>query len=697
MVVANGAFDFACLAAEDESMFPLIFKAIREGRVYDVLIAQSLDAIEGGYLGIDPRTGKALRDPETNDVKSRYSLAICCDLVLGRVDAKRNDVWRVSYALLDGIPEERWPAEARQYPVDDAVNTLEVALGQLEGWDRGLDPERGPARNLDNMAAQVEAAFALHLGAAWGIRTDGERIAALSVEVDAKHAEAVKRYTKMGWIRPDGPKVGSEDQAAVKRAIALAYGASGTCRKCRGAGKVERAPKVSEKTGKPLKAGAPRICSPRNFEDEETCDGTGLDLSTAPMLPRADKGGVKTDRDALMESGDDDLHDFGADEFEKIRTTYLPFLRKGIDGPINLRPNVLVATGRVSYSDPIHQFPRKGGARECIIARPGTVFASVDYAAGELCTLAQVCLWLFGKSKMAKIINASKDPGALHTWLAARMLGVTFEEMKARVKAGDVLAKNYRSVGKSCDFGLGGGMGSPKFVMTSRKKNAGETVCSDGYVHAGLRFCVLLDGASRCGTKKITEWKGRACAPVCKTCTEITEERLRPEFFSAYEEVKEYHEWVAEKVDDDGRMPCFVWNPETGKVEVARWRGGCSFTDGANNAFQALMSDITKRAYCTMTREAYLGVKDDGSPSPLAGSRFPVVVHDEPVGELAWATAHLSAPRMSEIMVQSGYDLAPDVFWKAEPAISQMMTKDVEPVYDESGKLVLWTPKARVA
>ena len=50
---------------------------------------------------------------------------------------------------------------------------------------------------------------------------------------------------------------------------------------------------------------------------EAGCDGAGLDLETAPLLPRSDTLGVKTNRDTLTESGDDDLADYGADEFSK--------------------------------------------------------------------------------------------------------------------------------------------------------------------------------------------------------------------------------------------------------------------------------------------------------------------------------------------------------------------------------------------
>ena len=716
-VGANTAFDLACAAAANESLLPLIFQAIRDHRVYDVLIAQALDAIAGGHLNVDPRTGSDLRKPGGGKIVKRYSLDVCVDLVLGRTNAKERDTWRTSYALLDGISVDRWPEEARQYMLDDALNELEVAVRQVTGWLRGpIDPpgvpeedlERGPARNLGNLSAQVEAAFCLHLGAAWGLRTELSRVEKLALEVEEKHREAVRRFQKLGWIRPNG----TEDQAAVKRAVALAYGASGTCSRCQGRG-VVRGVKQEPCRGAKIRGryqgcGGP-VCSLcegtkiiEKLGGESTCwardggcDGTKLHLSTAPMLPRTDKGGVKTDRDASMESGDEDISDYADNVFEKIRSTYVPYLRRGIDRPIHFSPNALVASGRASY-DTVHQIPRKGGVRECFCARPGCVLCSTDYASGELCTLGQVCLWIVKHSRMVDIINETKDPGSLHTFLASKMLGVSFDEAIHRIAANEKQMQDFRQAAKVADFGFGGGMGSVTFVLSSRKQNSGVTKLPDGSEMAGIRYCILVGGADYCGKEKIMEWNGRDVPPVCAGCVDVVHHLIRPAFFEAYPEVKEYHDWVAERIDLGEPALCLVWNPEKGEIDVVRRRGGCGFSDMANNGFQALLADIFKKAYCEMTREAYLGVKADGSPSPLAGARFPIGLHDEPIAEILEETAHVSAPRISEIMEAAGRSLAPDVFWRAEPAIAKFWSKSMAPVY-RGGKLVLWEPQAKAA
>lgn len=468
IVGANNPYDFGCLLAEDPSLIDPIFKAYAEGRVHDVQVAQALHAIACGNLGVDPRTGARLKGSRGGDDEAaRYKLDLCVALVLGRDDAKAHDEWRLRYALLADMPVEDWPETARTYPVDDVVNPLEVAAAQLVGGGRGATP--GPHRNLADLRHQCEAHWAMHLGAMWGIRVDGEAARELRARVERDHAAFVRRFAR--FFKPGG----KEDGAAVKRAVAAAYGGElPPCPRCV-AGKV-----LSEKTGNPINC--------------QACAGTGLELSRS--VPRTPAGGVQTDRDTLAESGDPELVAYGDNEPEKIRETYLPWLEQGVARPLTLRPNVLVASGRTSYDGLIQLLPRQvtcttcggrkrlgdgpcpdcGGAgtvqgvRECIRAR-GTwllprdevarmdararltmerVFCSVDYAAIELCTLAQFCLWVLGWSKMADAIRSSGDPGMLHTAFGASLRGWSPAEMAAAVKGGDKVAKNYRWAAKAC-------------------------------------------------------------------------------------------------------------------------------------------------------------------------------------------------------------------------------------------------------
>lgn len=363
---ANIAYDMAVMAARADVLSPLIGDAViraifakyDRGEVFDVQIAEALNAIYGGHLFKDPKTGKDLTNPETGK-RGRYSLDTCVRLVLGREDAKRNDYWRKRYAILARVPMADWPEEAKQYPRDDARNTLDVARAQIQTH-----------KNLQCMPVQARAAFAMHLAGTWGLRTEKSAIDKLEADALAGRAESASRWATAGLTDEDGSKVGRQ----VKTRLARAYGARRECPSCKGAGQV-----LSAKSGKPVictdkNLGARRSGGPvfeNGFAVGRGCDGTGLHLFDAPLLQRTPTNGIKAGRDELHESGDEDL--MGLAEYledEKLLTTYIPFLRRGQDVPLTLRSNVLVASGRASYDDAIQQIPREGGVRECFRPRP---------------------------------------------------------------------------------------------------------------------------------------------------------------------------------------------------------------------------------------------------------------------------------------------------------------------------------------
>lgn len=651
VIGANLVFDVLCLVVDGCLTIDDAFALFEDGRAWDVQIAQALDAIADGMLFKEPTTGQPLQS--SSGKRARYSLEICTRLKLGRDDAKVNDYYRMRYAILREIPLDQWPEEARVYPVDDARNTRDVALAQASGREFGPLKGDGPLRNLHDLKRQCRAAWALHLASGWGLRTDPDAVAALRASVDASFNEAVAAGQAAGFLRADG----TEDQAKVKRAVALAYGASGTCARCKGTGKVP-----SDVTGKPVGCKG----------SDGGCDGTGLDLATAPTLPRTEKGAVSASRDTLEESGDDTLEAYGhITEIEKQRSTYLPFLEEGTRWPIIPRPNVLVETGRTSYDGVMQTFPKKGGLRECFVPRPGYVFCSIDYAALELCSLGQVLVDLFGASSIAESINATKDPGSLHTALGARMLGLDPAEMQARVKAGDATAKGFRQAAKAANFGFPGGMGAVTFVLAKRKRIEGETVAKDGTVYAGLRLCILMTGAERCGVEKVSETKGRTHSPVCRACVACAED-LRNEWFGQWPEMRRYFTTVS-AIADTGQMT---------QLRSGRVRGGIDFTNTANGFFQGLAADGAKDALWRVSREVYTDRR-----SPMFGARPLFFAHDEIFSEIPEPIAHLAAPRMAQVMRETMAEWLPDVFVDAQPALMRRWSKDAATVIVD-GRLV---------
>jgi len=641
---ANITFDFGVIIAEAyrtgrTGIVPKVFEAYDKNRVGDVLIAMMLHDIHGGHLGTAP-DGRSYT--LNGKAAMRYSLALVTKILTGREDAKVNDFWRKRYAILRKFPIESWPPLARQYPIDDVVNTYESAI---ELARRG--------KNFHDVPFQTRAALALHLGAVWSLRTDGEAIDALRPELLARYEASVEAYQAEGLFKVVGGKV-KKDLAAIKRRVVRAYalGDPPPCTACDGSGKVE-----SPTTGKPIQC--------------KTCDATTYDLPQG--VPRTKAGGVARDRDTLQESGDDSLSGVAMVSLaEKGLQTYLPALARAADRPMDLNPNPLLATGRTSYSGVIQLIPRSGGYRECFRAREGYYFLSIDYSAVELSTLAQVCLHLLGKSALADTINAGMDP---HCLTAAKMIGEDYDTVLAGKK--DRFAV-YRQAAKPVNFGLSGGMGAVTFVMQNRKENAGSTTGPDGTVYPGLRFCIMVGGAEVCGVEKITEHKGRACPPVCKACIKVTEEVLKPAWLEAYPEMRDYFHYISTNVDLDGSLTQLYSN---------RVRGGLSFCSGANTLFQGLASEGKKLALWNLTKECLL-VKD----SPVYMTRPIADIHDEILSETPIDGAHQAAVRKGEIMVEAMRAYTPDVAVGVEAALMRRWYKGAEPAYNDKGELIPWEP-----
>lgn len=699
LAFANAPYDIAVLAAEDlaaaangeryRDVLGLAVEACLLGNVHDVLRAQELHAIAEGNLGQDPRTGGLLART------GRYSLDLVTSLVLGREDAKSRDSYRTRYGILADVPIEDWPPEALEYPLDDAKNTWLAAAAQLAGGGAGATP--GPHKNLEDMAAQVSAHLAAHLGAVWGLRSDKvaldvlvRRAQDLSVAFRRRHASFFKKSD------------GKEDGKAVRTAVARAYGSEGTCAVCRGGGDA-----LSVKSGNKV------VC--------KACSGTGLHLS--PSVPLTPGGGVAKGKDALLESGDPDLVAYAENQPEKILSTYALWLAGGIDRPITLRPNPILASLRMSYGDVTQTMPRNAldrpddepwadgspdglGVRECLVPRSGFVFASVDYAAIELCTLAQICLWTVGQSSIADAIIETDDPGSLHTMLGAELVGEDFEVFRAKYKAegGSGPATFARWSAKAKNFGGPGGMGDAKFVESQRRPANGETIAPDGKKYPGLRFCILLGGAARCGIVKTNEWNNRDVPALCVACLEIASTVLTPRWRARWDEIKPYWRWVSDTLEATGGvLPLLTPGPDGARATC--YRGGLDFTSGANTGFQTLAARGAKAALRAAMVECWLGKRlvagawpgdpervaawAGGKSSPLHGSRVVFAAHDEFVAEVPLSCADEATERLEGLMVAHMRRYVPDVPVKVESALSLRWSKRAKSKR-VNGKSVPW-------
>jgi DNA polymerase-1 len=200
LVGVNLAYDLVVLAAFRPELLPLIFKAGNAGQFHDCSIREALNDIAV--------TGKVL-DEKDDGQAGRYSMAFMMQRHFNADISgdKVGDVWRYKYAQLDGVPLEKWPQAAVDYPKLDARRTYDI-------WAK-----QAGFKNLHDEPNQVRASIAIQLMVTWGLRTDGAYIAHLEKEVDQVWNEARTEFAKHGIFRPDG----SKDKKLLAQMVDRAY------------------------------------------------------------------------------------------------------------------------------------------------------------------------------------------------------------------------------------------------------------------------------------------------------------------------------------------------------------------------------------------------------------------------------------------------------------------------------------------
>ncbi len=296
----NVAFDFGVIAAARPSLMPLIFKAYAGFRVFDTKIREELNDIARGRVTIGTKHMVVLNGKLT---PCDYSLAGLARRYLNKdrsADKENPDSWRFRYAELENVPLSWWPEDARKYALEDAEDTYNISMAQTE-----QPPDEFTHAN---------AAWALHLMSAYGIRTDGEAVAKLEIELLSEQKKNRARLIKAGILK--GKKMTPKELREGK--VPDYYDNNKPYRWAKDMGLI--------------KEYVQRVYSRRGMKP-----------------PLTETGNVATDKDTLNESGSlllSLLSDAGG--VDKILQTYVPVLKQGIHTPINARFNVLVSSGRTS-------------------------------------------------------------------------------------------------------------------------------------------------------------------------------------------------------------------------------------------------------------------------------------------------------------------------------------------------------------
>lgn len=435
LVGQNVSYDMRVAMARWPELAPEIFRAYAEDRVTDTQIRQQLF-----FIGTRP---------SFDDSVPYYSLARLVQLIFDEdISAgKGPDTWRMRYAELDGVPLSRWPKEAIDYPISDAVWTWRA-------WDA---QERQAKCEIRDDAFQSYAAFSLDLAASRGMRTSAAAVDACEAQHLATLDELRPQLLGAGLLAYEGPKKDPQRKLIMKRAPAQAMVRQAWIdlhRRQAAAGE-ELSPVIYT----PAAQKRHRAAELRN---PDPCD-----------LPASD---FSTDKAAALATGHETLRLRARYVLaEKILSTYVGPMRAGTEGPITTRFG-LASTTRTTSGAPgkplvgtnLQNAPRSGGVRECIVPRAGHLLLTADLAAAELHTLAEACRRIVGHTVMGDLLKDHKD---LHLYLGCLLIGIKFDaDAEARYAQGDPELKRARQQAKPANFGFGGAMGWRTFVLYNLKQ-----------------------------------------------------------------------------------------------------------------------------------------------------------------------------------------------------------------------------------
>ena len=582
-------YDMAVMGAAYPDLLPAIFRAFAADRVICTRVREKLLRIAQGSDKDGPGGGR------------RYDLAACCDAhkidhgYHADADGKKAEPWRVRYGELEDIPIERWPSDAIRYALLDVRNLRTLFTAQELA---------GPREWYADQYRQTRADWALHLVTCWGVRTAAEAVSALAQHVEAEHISTLGLLTRAGLVRPNGTK---DTKAAKARMVSVRTAA-----------------------GLPVKM----TTEAKNRK------------STKPFVPQ-----VSLDADACAGTGDDLL--IGYARFGSIGTlrSRADRLRHGTEIPLQPRYDVLKETGRTSCTQgeaepgqpvatwgfQIQNVHREPGLRECFVPRKGYLLCSCDWASAEMHTVAQVCLWMGIRSRLADALNAGQDP---HLVLAASILGWDYDRaltakrgLGGHLDGGEV--KRTRQMAKAGNFGFPGGMGAAAFQ---------EFAAQTYGVHLSPAEVALLK----------ERWLAR------------------------YPEFREYFARVNALVEAGRPIEHY---------RSRRFRGGASYCATCNTFFQGLAADMAKDAAFNLAAGCYLGA------GALGGCRVVGFIHDEFLVEVPERTAHEAALAVQLVMEEAGRAWCPDVPVRAEPALMRAWSKGAEPAYID-GRLVAWEDRS---
>lgn len=727
----NGPFDWACLVEESDSeeLLELVFKALRDGRLSCIDTREKLLLNERGLLR-DAEDDEDARGIPLYEMVQKY---LNIDI---RGDKKNPDAWRMRYFELRDVPLDLWPSEAVRYAEDDALFNVLVYLKQQEvaASTDYLDPSY-PWLITDERR-KVAKKFALHLMAAWGCRTDPEKVSTISRAVADGMEKIEKLMLDEGLARLKTEK-GVVSVATTRRAVqdrvTLAYACEALgldveeVRKASAniTSDIALAPESSRErqdtTTRSLAllardygveyAGFPAIY-PKNSKPEgggicAIVDGVRTTPSTYdPREPsdRFPEGQASWSRLTLLGCGDEALVLLGQQgEIQKLSSTYVPILQHGLERPINPRYDEMKATGRSSCKNPnMQNLPTFG------------LYFVVSPDGGYL--LPDEKSWNTDKSEAGswtgrravglsdKIWSDRNQPaprlspvGGLRECFVARP---GWALLDADIDFAECVAWSQWSIDM---FGVSD---------MAEVINAGE----DPHLHLALEFPQLghltypeVVELKKKGDLLVKKMRQYAKSPGNFGCmggmvaTTLKEAAIGYETFLSLDEAEmivnafktRWREanlsdrWVRSQLRASGGDSFTFVQPRSG-----RRRGGCNYTKGRNQAFQGGTADHADDVLAALASICYTR-----KSNPLYGARPWAFAHDEFILEVpyeSWSAdrTHEASKELERVIIACGKRWFPDVVVRTEAAMARRWVKDrrsgleFKRVLDSHGRLI---------
>lgn len=660
LVFHNDGYDLAVFAVQFPDLMTLIFQTLEDGRIDDTGVREKLlNLSTHGHIAYVTR-------PDGSNAKLFYALA---DLVMKYSGVDRSaskegdDIWRMNYYTLIGVHANDYPAEAREYAITDAEDTLDV----FDAQDLRIQTTSAVA-SCATSPMRAAVMFAFQLMTAWGLKVDQVEVERIDLMLrEELSPEKLSLLIKGKFLKPATPEMPYANNAKDK----------------------DGNPKI--KQAQPAKLASKKL----KAYVSDLCERLGIPLKMTEPTEANPEGQVCLDKEvqATLAPIDPLMKQYQHRQIlNKLVTDFMPKLR--IADTIHPQFGVLVETGR-SSSSASALYPSCNGqqvdprVRNCFVARPGQVLMGADYSAVELVGFGQKCYELFGYSTHRDLINDGND---LHSYLAAQLLthlplDLEFTDAFLRhtndplelhdafsalehnheqfldrvdkdgqpVTVADIYRK-WRQFSKAPGFGLIGGMGEARFMEFCRKDYSIE----------------------------VTKEESKAIKDI---------------WLATYPEAKAFFDHVKRNLGDPNNIGK---DKETGKPKqkfaytspMGMYRAGADYCSAANGeGCQTRVAEGAVGAVFAVARECY----DPSLRSILYGCHPLLFIHDELIVEGPLDDkAHDRAMRLAEIMVTCMEKLIPDVLVEAVPCLSLIWDKKAEPVYDSNERLIVWQPKKAV-